>query len=406
MALPSRHTPGREMEFWSGNRAAAEAVKLARAQVVSAYPITPQTSIVEYIAEYVANGEMQARMVRVESEHSALSAVCGASMVGARTYTASCSQGLQLMSEVLYFTSGMRLPVVMGVANRTLSVPVNIWCDHQDSMVNRDSGWIQLYAPSNQEVYDLTLMAYRVAEHAHVNLPVMVCFDGFVLSHVAEEVELLSPAEAEGFVPRVVNRTVMEVSKPMQFGEVLYPEWYPDFEFKKHKAMLDSAQVLEEVGAEFGRLFGRKYGLVEGYRLEDADVVLLGMGSMMCTARAVADGLRARGERVGVLTVRAFRPFPAREITRLTGHAAVVAVLDRDVGYGTGGMLFPDVCRAFVNAAQRPKLVNFVVGLGGKDIGPATVEKCVRTARQALAEPRMLEDPVFWPDARGAPGGL
>ncbi len=386
--------------FYTGNRATAEAAKLARAQVIAAYPITPQTSAVEYISQFIANGELKANMIRVESEHSAMSAVVGASIVGARTFTASSSQGLQLMSEGLYFASGMRQPLVMAVVNRTLSMPVNIWADHQDSMVNRDSGWIQLYCANAQEVFDNILQAYKIGENEDVLLPTMVCYDGFIVSHVAERMEVLNQEQTDMFLPELngPDRPLMDPKNPLQFGEVVYPDWYPDVEYKKHKALLDSSKIIAEVGREFGELFGRSYGMVESYMTDDAEILFMGMGSLTSTTQWVVNDLTECGSSVGLLKMRLFRPFPDKEIIEACKNAKVVAVIDRDIGYGTSGMLFPDVTRALYPLERRPRLLNFIIGLGGKDITPETIKDIHGTCEKALEGEEV--DTVNWPDAR------
>lgn len=391
------------MEFWNGNMAAARAVQRARVQHVAAYPITPQTHTVEYLSQFVNHGEMHARLTKVESEHSALSACAGAAAVGARTFTASCSQGLALMAEVLYFTSGMRFPVVMAIANRTLSVPVNIWADHQDTLVNRDSGWLQLYAGSVQDVYDLVQIAYRVAEDARVCLPVMVCYDGFILSHASEPVATVTQEQADAFLhpPGSKKRPLMDPDDPQQFGEVLFPEWYPGFEYKKHMAMVDSLAVLEEAFADWKAITGRELRPVRSWGCEDADTVLLGIGSMMRTALHTARRLREQGRSVGVAELTSFRPFPEAAIRSAMVGAKTVAVLDRDIGYGTSGMVYPDVLRALYHSEQRPKALNFVIGTGGKDITPARIERCLELAGQDNGT-----QTVFWPDARGPAEGV
>jgi pyruvate ferredoxin oxidoreductase alpha subunit len=389
--------------FWNGSMAAAQAVKHARVQLIAAYPITPQTHAVEYLSEFVANGELDARLVKVESEHSALSACAGASAVGARTFTASCSQGIQLMSEVMYFTSGMRFPVVMAVANRTLSVPVNIWADHQDTLVNRDAGWVQIYTGSVQEVYDMTLCAFRVAEDDDVSLPVLVCYDGFILSHASEPVQAISQEQADLFLPPPgrTQRPILDPANPQQFGEVLFPEWYPDFEYKKHMALTGSLDVMQRVFADYGALTGRSYAPVETYACEDAEIVFVGIGSMMQTVRYVARKLRERGEKIGVVNVRTFRPFPEREVADAAAGARTILVLDRDIGYGTSGMVFPDVTRALYHRSPHPDALNFIIGTGGKDITPAVIERCLELGRAGHQGKT-----VFWPDARGPEEGI
>ena len=391
------------VEFWNGNMAAAQAVKQARVQVVAAYPITPQTHTVEYLSQFVADGELAARMIKVESEHSALSACAGAAAIGARTFTASCSQGIQLMSEVMYFTSGMRFPVVMAIANRTLSVPVNIWPDHQDTLVNRDSGWLQIYAASVQEVYDLMLMAFPIAEDPEVNLPLLVSYDGFILSHASEPVRTITQEEIDGFIPPpgVTDRPILDPANPVQFGEVLFPEWYPDYEYKKHMALADSLDVMKRVFADFGDRFGRRYAPVEEWETEGAEMVLIGIGSMMATARHTAAALREQGMSVGVASIRSFRPFPEEELAHAVRDAKVVLVLDRDIGYGTSGMVYQDVTRTFYHRENRPELLNFIIGLGGKDITPKTIERCIELGKDGFKG-----QAVFWPDARGPAEGI
>ncbi len=406
-------------EFWNGNMAAARATQRARVQVIAAYPITPQTHTVEYLSQFVADGDLDAQMVKVESEHSALSACCGAAGVGARSFTASCSQGLQLMSEVMYFASGMRFPIVMAIANRTLSVPVNIWADHQDSLVNRDAGWIQLYAGDVQEVYDLMLLAYRVAEDPRVYLPAMVCYDGFILSHASEPVDPITQEQADRFLrpPGVTERAILDTQNPQQFGEVLFPDFYPDYEFKKHTALNIALDVMREAMDEYAEVSGRQLEPVEGWFLDDAEYVFVGIGSMMQTARYAAQQMRARGEKVGVLALRVFRPFPENEIRRALRGVRMVLVMDRDIGYGSSGMVYPDVTRALYHAADRPRALNFIIGTGGKDITPTTLERCLEIAvgaeasalaagEQTAGEQMADAQTVFWPDARGPAEGI
>jgi len=383
-------------KFWNGNMAAAQAAKLARSQVIAAYPVTPQTHTVEYLSNFIANGELKAELVKVESEHSALSTCAGASSVGARAFTASCSQGLQLMSEVLYFTSGMRFPVVMAISNRTLSVPVNIWADHQDTLVNRDCGWIQIYTSNIQEVYDQMLMAFKITEDDEVCLPAMVCYDGFILSHASEVVQTIDQNDADLFIPKPgsTDRPIIDVNNPLQFGEVLFPNWYPDYEYKKHMALVDSKKIIKDIYTEFEENFSRKYNLIDSYLCDDAEIIFVGIGSMMSTTKWVVDQLRKRGIKVGLINIRVFRPFPDDEIAKILEKAKTVAVLDRDIGYGTSGMVFSDVTRTLNNRKKRPDVLNFIIGLGGKDIIPTTIEKCFEIAKDGFKG-----ETIFWPDA-------
>jgi pyruvate ferredoxin oxidoreductase alpha subunit len=385
--------------FLDGNEAAARAALDCQVQVIAAYPITPQTTIVEHLAQFVADGRLKAEIIHVESEHSALSAVVGASMVGARAFTASCSQGLQLMSEVLYFTSGMRQPVVMAVANRTLSQPVNIWVDHQDSMVNRDAGWLQFYAATCQEVYDFIILGYKIGERREISLPCMVCFDGFITSHVAEEVDTLDAAAVGEFLVPLGHpqREILDPERPLQFGEVLFPPWYPGFEYKKHRALLDSIKATEEEFREFKRLSKRGYDLVIPYMVEDAELIFLGLGSHMLTCQYVVDQLRGEGKRVGLLRLLAFRPFPEEKIRAITKKALAIVVLDRSVGYGTSGLVYPDITRTFANQKERPYLLDFIIGLGGKDISPHIIERCYEISLEVLSKGEVKKE-VFWPE--------
>jgi pyruvate ferredoxin oxidoreductase alpha subunit len=254
-----------------------------------------------------------------------------------------------------------------------------------------------------QEVYDLTLSAFRIAEHEDVSLPCIVSYDGFILSHACEPVQLLTPAEVDGFLPapRASSRPLLDPEKPVQFGEVLFPEWYPDYEYKKHRALADSTSVIQETFAALGELTGRKRDLTDAWYCDDAEIVLLGIGSMMQTALHTARALRKRGQKVGVLNIRSYRPFPDQQVISALSKAPIVAVLDRDIGYGTSGMVFQDVTRALYNADHRPRALNFIIGTGGKDITPASIERCVELARDAKPG-----DSVLWPDARGPKEGI
>ena len=382
----------------TGNKATALAAKLARIQVVSAYPITPQTTIVEYLAKYINDGELNARMIRVESEHSALSAVVGASLTGARTFTATSSQGLQLMSEMLYLTSGLRLPVIMAVPNRTLSTPVNIWCDHQDALVNRDSGWIQLFCSNVQEIFDFTLCAYKFCEDPNVLLPAMVCYDGFFLSHVSEVVNIESQAMVDEFLPTIEesmkHRDILDVTNPLQFGEVVFPDWYPAIEYKKHNALKESYKYIEKTWNEFREKFDREYHSIESYNTDEAQIVFVCMGSMAGTVKWTINN---KLKNTGLVTIKRYRPFPYEEIRKTLSSKTLLIVLDRDIGYGSSGMLFTDVVQSFCNFDCRPKFLNFIVGLGGKEITPKTIMNCYEMAIKNL-EKNKFEDPLVWMD--------
>lgn len=377
----------------TGNEAAAIAAKLARVRVISAYPITPQTAIVEKLAEFVANGELDAEFMKVESEHSAMSACIGAAAVGARAFTATSSQGLMLMSEMLYIASGLRLPIVMANANRALSAPLNIWCDQQDSMAVRDSGWVQLYCENNQEILDSILQAYRVAEE--LMLPVMVCFDGYILSHTAEPVDVPEQKEVDDFLPPYKPRITLDPARPVTMGPVGVPEYYQEIRYMLHEAVRAAKGKIVEVGREFGKRFGRRYGLVECYRCDDAEIILLTLGSLSGTAKDLIDRSRRRGERVGLVRVRAYRPFPCEALIKALEHAKAVAVLEKDISLGWAGALFADVSSAFSNVEGAPLLLNFICGLGGRDVSPLHIREALRAAARA-AETGEVRRPVRW----------
>lgn len=376
-----------------GNEAAATAAKLARVKVVSAYPITPQTTIVEKLAEFIADGELDAEYIKVESEHSALSACIGASATGVRTFTATSSQGLMLMSEMLFVASGLRLPIVMTNVNRSLSAPLSIWCDQQDSMAVRDSGWVQLYCENNQEILDSTLQAFRVAEE--LLLPVMVCFDGYILSHTAEPIEIPEQAAVDEFLPVYKFPYPLDPEKPVTMGPLGVPEYYEEFRYMLQEAVRASKEKLVEVDKEFKRCFGRSYGLIERYHSDDADVILLTIGSLSSSAKEVVDTYRKRGEKVGLVKVRSFRPFPNKELIEALGQAKAVAVLEKDISLGSAGGLFLDAAASFINVKPAPLMLNFICGLAGRDVSPLQIKEAVRAAARA-AETGKVKRAVRW----------
>jgi pyruvate ferredoxin oxidoreductase alpha subunit len=363
-----------EKKALTGNEAVALAMKQVEPDVVAAYPITPQTDIVQYFSSFVADGKVKTEFVTVESEHSAMSATVGAAAAGARAMTATSSQGLALMWEVVYIAASTRLPIVMPVVNRALSAPINIHCDHSDTMGARDSGWIQLYSESVQEAYDNLIQAVRIAEHPDVQLPVMVCLDGFITSHGLENVEILDDATVKGFVgeykPRV---TLLDPAKPITFGALDLQDYYFEHKRSQAEAMYGSGKVVLEVGEEFGRLTGRRYGYFDAYRLDDADVAVVVMNSTAGTAKVVVDELRQAGSRVGLLKLRVFRPFPHKEIADALKRVKVVAVMDRADSFNAfGGPVFNEV-RSAMYECPGPKILSYVYGLGGRDVGPADV---------------------------------
>ena len=366
-----------ERKFLTGALAVAEGARLARVQVVAAYPITPQTSIVETLARRVFEGSLPAQMIPVESEHSALSAVVGASLTGARAFTATSSQGLALMHEVLPYASGLRLPIVMAVANRSLASPVTIFTDHMDTLPERDSGWVQIYAESAQEAMDHILLGYRLAEDERVLLPVMVCMDGFFVSHTSEPVSVPEAGQADAFLPPPAPKYPhLDLDAPKVFNVMAFPEYFEEFLRDKHESCRRVLDVLPGLYDEFAAAFGRRYRTVDTYRTDDAEFVLFGMGSMMGTVKEVVDGLRERGRKAGAARIACYRPFDDAAVAAAVRGAKAVGVLDRDMSFGSGGVVYQDVLKSLHGAGMNLPTANFIVGLGGRDVSPATVEKC------------------------------
>jgi pyruvate ferredoxin oxidoreductase alpha subunit len=364
-----------------GSRAVAEAVRLCDVKVVAAYPITPQTHIVEDIAEMVANGELKAEYIMVESEHSAMSACIGASATGARVFTATASQGLALMHEVLWIASGMRLPIVMVNANRALSAPINIWNDQSDSIAERDSGWVQIYVETNQEALDSVIQAYRIAEHKDVLLPVMVCMDGFVLTHTVEPVEVPDEEQVKRYLPEFDPPYVLDPEQPVTMGSLGDPNYYMEFRKQQELAMENALRVAKQADEEFKEIFGRGYGLVEGYNLENAEIVLVTMGSLAGTIKETLDALG--DEKVGLLRIRLFRPFPKEEVRKALAQAKVINVIEKDVSIGFGeGALMTEL--KSVLYGSNAKILGTVAGLGGRDITMTHIREAIERAKRAL----------------------
>jgi len=379
-------TPTLKRTFLEGSMAIAEAVKLARPVVISAYPITPQTHIVEDLAKMVADGELNARYIPVESEFSAASAIYGASLTGVRAYTASSSQGLLLMTEVLYNAAGTRLPIVLTGANRTLSAPISILPDHQDTISLRDPGIVQLYCENAQEAHDTHIQAFRIAEDADVLLPTMVCVDGWMLTHTFEPVALCDQEMVDRYLPPYKPVHYANPEKPMTWGFYVDDDLLMEFRYEVHLAMRRALGVVEKAADEFAALFGRHHGgLIQTYRTEDAEVIILAMGSVVGTIKDAVDGLRSEGHKVGVVKVRCYRPFPAQAIYEAVWHAKVLAVLDKNISMGQEGALATDIKAAFYHRQPRPAVVGFVAGLAGREVSLASVERVYRRA-QAVAD--------------------
>jgi 2-oxoisovalerate ferredoxin oxidoreductase alpha subunit len=380
----------------SGNYAAAYAVKHARVEVVAAYPITPQTSIIEKIAEFLANGEIEGlEYVPVESEHSAMAACIGASATGARAFTATSAQGLALMHEMLHWASGARLPIVMVDVNRAMAPPWSVWDDQTDSLSQRDTGWMQFYAENNQEVYDGVLMAFKIAET--VNLPAMVVESAFILSHTYDVVDMIPQELVDEFLPpRKPLYTLTDFDNPIAVGALGGPNDYYEFRYKIQKAMEKAEKVIHEVGKEFGERFGRDYSqMIELYRTEDADFVFMGMGSLMGTVKQAVDVLREEGYKVGAAKVRWFRPFPKKELYELAKSVEGIAVLDRNFSFGQEGILFNEAKGALYNTDAKPLIKNYIVGLGGRDFTVNDVRKIAENMK-AIIEKGELDVEVDW----------
>lgn len=377
-----------------GNHAATLGAVLSRAQVVAAYPITPATQVVELVAEMQAKGEFTGRFLRVESEHSAMAALLGAATAGARCFTATSSQGLAYMHELLHWVSGARLPVVMVDVNRALASPWNLWTDQTDSLSQRDTGWLQFYCATNQEVLDTVLQAYKVAER--VQLPAMVVLDGFTLSHVYEPVDVPSQGQADAFLPPWDAPRRLDPEAPAGFGALEGPKEYLRLRARLARDMARAEDEVEKAGAEFGRLFGRDYGAVETYRTADADTVLLASGAVGSTAKQAVDELRDAGHRAGVVRVRLFRPFPAKSLRRVLRAGQRVAVVDRNFSMGQQGIFCEELKAALYGRPETPGISGYVAGLGGGDITVELLKEMwleTDAGRAVEPEPAWMEDP-------------
>ena len=384
-----------KLQSLTGNDAAAHALRQARPDVCAVYPITPQTELMHKFAEFVANGEVDTEMILVESEHSAMSAAIGASAAGARVVTATSANGLALMWEVVYIAASCRLPIVMPEINRALSGPINIHCDHSDTMGCRDSSWIQLYAENAQEAYDNTVQAFRIAEHPDVLLPVMIPFDGFIISHTNEPVALLADDEAGKFVGEYKPaRSLLDVEHPYTLGALDLQDFYFEHKRQQVEAMRNAFGVIESVGKEFGELTGRSYSFLEQYRMDDADVAIMALGSTCGTACVAADEAREQGIKAGVVKLRVFRPFPAAQVREALGKVKVVGVLDRCISFGLeGGPLFHEV-RSHLYGSGRP-ILPFVYGLGGRDTHVEQLVEVFRTLQDAAKQGLKERDVEF-----------
>ena len=353
----------------NGDSAVALAWKQIDPDVCAAYPITPQTIIVEKFSDYVANGEVGTEFVCVESEHSALTVCTSSCSAGARTFTATSSQGLAYMWEMLPITAAMRVPLIMAVANRAISGPINIHNDHGDVMSARDCGWIQLFSENVQEAYDMAIVAPRIAEHPDIQLPVMTNLDGFILTHAIERMKPLADSVVKEFVGEFKPfKPLLDIKNPVSHGLMDGPEFYIEHKYQMVQAMQKAPAVIEKVFAEFEKISGRKYNLVEEYKCDDAEVVAVVLGSAFGTMKAAVDELRAKGVKVGLVMPRVFRPWPAEQIAKALDGKKAVIVMDKHLSIGAYGPMYPEVTAALMNCKKIPKAVNYVYGLGGKDV--------------------------------------
>ena len=362
-------------KFLSGNEAFAYGVRLARPQVISAYPITPQTIVVEKLSEFVEDGSLNAEFVHVESEHSALSCAMGASSVGARAFTATSSQGLLYMAECLPYAAGGRFPIVMMNANRSTALPWNIYGDQRDSLSQLDSGWIQAYAENAQEALDLALMSFYIAEHKKVGTPFMANLDGFVLTHTYEVVEVPTQEQADAFLPKYETDNKMDLKNPRNLAFSAGPDTNTYFKYKEHLGILNANAAIEEAEEKFENIFGRRYsGLTESYQTEDADYIIITLGSISGLVREVVDAIRKEGRRVGLLRLRYLRPFPNKEIADAVQNAKAVAVLEKDISFGNEGTVYTNVNSALQKANIRIPSSDYIGGLGGRNISKEEIK--------------------------------
>jgi pyruvate/2-oxoacid:ferredoxin oxidoreductase alpha subunit len=374
----------------TGNHAVSYGALVSRVQVISAYPITPQTQVVELLSEMCASGALDAKFIKVESEHSAMAALIGVATAGARAFTATSSHGLALMHEMLHWAAGSRLPIVMANINRAMGPGWSVWTDQNDSLSQRDTGWLQFYCESNQEILDTVIQAYKIAEQ--VNLPVMIILDAFVLSHTSEPVDIPAVELVDSYLPSYQPEYRLDVDDPHAFGALTNPDYYYEMRYKMQKAMEQAVTVARQADEEFKKVFGRSYGVLECYRCEDCDLLLVTSGTITGTARVVIDELRAQGQRVGLLKMRMFRPFPWEEVKKILGAVKKVAVIDRNISFGASGVFFQEIRSCLYGENFQPPVFGFIIGLGGRDVTPSDIKDIVEHA-QRLEKP---DGPIIW----------
>jgi pyruvate ferredoxin oxidoreductase alpha subunit len=381
------------VQVMEGSEAVALAVKACRPQVISAFPISPQTHIVEGLARMVADGELNSEYIRVESEFSAASVVAGAAAAGSRSYTASSSQGLLLMAEVLYASAGMRLPFVITGVNRSISAPINIQVDHQDTMSLRDAGLIQFYVESVQEAYDIHLAAFKIAEESGIMLPVMVCMDGWVLTHSYERVEVVDQEAVDKFLPAFEPEHYLDPAHPKTWGSYAEADVMMEFKYAIHKAMITGKPRIKEILDELSAITGRENsGLIEAYRTHDADVILVAMGSVAGTVKDAVDELRDAGKKVGLVKIRCYRPFPHEEIRQAINGSKVVAVMDANFSMGSEGAVGLDLKAKLIGRPDAPMVIDYIAGLGGREINTRTIADLVAKAEEVYRSGQVLPE--------------
>lgn len=378
----------------TGNYAVSYAVLLSDVQVIAAYPITPQTQIVEKLSEMCAKNQLSARYINVESEHSAMAACIGASATGARAFTATSSQGLAYMHELLHWASRARLPIVMANVNRAMAPGWNMWVDQNDSLSQRDTGWMQIYCKNNQEVIDSIIMAYKISEH--VLLPTMVNLDAFVLSHTSETVDIPDNKKVKDFLSDFCPKIKLDINNPRTFGTLTDPDIYTEFQYKIQKSMEEAEAVIEEVGEIFNEFFGRYYKMVEAYKIDDAEDVIITTSTMAETASLAVDLLREYGVKVGLLRLRYLRPFPRIKICKfLTGKRCAI-VLDRNISFGAQGIFCQEIRAAIYDAKNMPDVYGYILGLGGRDVTPETITGIYKTTKADIKS----EELINWGDVK------
>jgi len=384
----------------TANHIAGYAARAARVKVVAAYPITPQTTVVEKIADFVEKGQMDAEYIRVESEHSAMVACIGAAATGVRTFTATSAHGLALMHETLHWASGSRLPIVMAVVNRAMGAPWSIWSDFSDSLSQRDTGWFQFYCASNQEVFDTIIQAYKLCEDERIFLPAMVCLEGFILSHTYMPVKIPDQEAIDNFLPEYKSGWLLDVDKPLTHAALVSPEWYMEFRYMIQEAMDNAKRLIPEIDKEYGKRFSIEHGgLIEKYRCEDADLILTSMGTIGTESKLAVDELRKEGLKVGSARVRVFRPFPTEEIVKLAKNAQMLATIDRHISFGMEGFLASEIKASLYSQEDPPLVAGYIAGLGGRDVTFGTIQKIAKKSLKAMQAGK-VERETEWVDLR------